>query len=173
MLDDGDIDQNDVDTFFEGVLNFFVKAYNYFVAWLPLDDGFIKHSIRIDFEKRNEATFDYIETILQTFNRIHKAIVQDQSILNVVEEEFLDYQALSNHDFLCNIWESAELSDNGHRTDVTWGHLKPKLPFLSKIAESALVVPHSNASEVRVFFPSFEKIRLSSDLDSILEGHLV
>ena len=71
---------------------FFVKVYNYCVEWLPLDDAFIKHSVLVDFERRNEVTFDYIETSLQIFNRIHKAIVQDPSILDAVEEEFLDYQ---------------------------------------------------------------------------------
>ena len=36
--------------------------------------------------------------------------------------------------------------------DVTWGHLKSQLLHLSKIDESALVVPHSNSSEQIVFF---------------------
>ena len=148
MLDDGDIDQNDADKFFEGVRNFFVKTCNYCVESLQLDDVFIKHSVLVDFEKRNEVTFHYRQTISQTFNKIHKAIVQDPSILNVVEEEFLDYQALSNHYIPDNIWGSAKLSDNGHRTDGIWGHPKPKLPLLSKIAESVLVVLHSNASQV-------------------------
>ena len=90
------------------------------------------------------------QTIPQIFNRIHKAIVQDSSILNVVGE-FLDYQAPSSHNIPDNIWQSAKLSDNGHWMDVTWGYLKPKLILLSKIAESVLVVPHSNASEGKLF----------------------
>ena len=96
-----------------------------------------------DFEKRNDVTFDYIETILLIFNRIHKA-VQDPSILNVTEEEFLDCQALSNHDIPDNIWESAKLSDNGYQ-------MSPKLPLLSKIATYVFVVPHSNANEENFF----------------------
>ena len=93
---------------------FFVTVYNYCVEWLPFDDAFIKHLVLVDFQNRNEVTFDYIESVLQIFNRIPKAIVQDPSILNVVEEEFLDYQVLSNHDIPDNIWESAKLSDSGH-----------------------------------------------------------
>ena len=91
-----------------------------------------------------------IEAILQIFNRTHKTFVQDPYILNVVEE-FLDYQAFSNHDIPENIWESAKISDNGHQMDVIWDHLKAKFPYLSKIAESVLVVPHSNSIEERVF----------------------
>ena len=72
------------------------------------------------------------------------------SILNVVEE-FLVYYALLNHDTRDNIWESAKLFENGHQMDVIWGLLKPKLPHLSKIAESVLVVLHSNSSEERGF----------------------
>ena len=76
-------------------------------------------------------------------------MIQDPSILNVVEE-FLNYQALLNYDI--PVWESAKLSENGHQMDVIWGHLKPKLPHLSKIGESVLVVPYSNSSEERVLF---------------------
>ena len=94
----------------------------------------------------------------------------DPSILNFVEE-FLDYHALLNHDIPDNIWEAAKLFENGHQKDVIRGLLKPKLPHLSKIAESVLVVLCSNSIEERGF-SSFEKIRLSSDLDSILESHL-
>ena len=90
-------------------------------------------------------------------------MIQDPSILNVVEE-FLNYQALLNHDIPDNIWESAKLSENGHQMDVIWGHLKPKLPHSRKTAESVLVVLHSNSSE---------EMRPGSDLDSILESHLL
>ena len=96
--------------------------------------------------------WDYhIEAILQIFNRINKAIVQHPSILNVAEE-FLDYRALLNHNIPDNIWESVKLPENGHQMDVIFDHLKPQLLHLSKIAESALVVPYSNSSEERVFF---------------------
>ena len=54
--------------------------------------------------------WDYhIEAILQIFSGIHKTIAQYHcSILNVVDE-FLDYQALLNHNIPDNIWESAKL----------------------------------------------------------------
>ena len=92
-----------------------------------------------------------IEAILQIFNKTHKAMIQDPSILNIVED-FLNYQALLNHDIPYNIWESAKLSENGHQMDVIWDHLKPQLLHLGKIDESVLLVPHSTSSEQRVFF---------------------
>ena len=49
--------------------------------------------------------WDYqIQAILQIFNRIHKAAVQDPSILNVAED-FLDYQTFLNHKIPDNIWD--------------------------------------------------------------------
>ena len=38
-----------------------------------------------------------------------------------------------------------------YRMNVIWGYLKPWLPHLGEIAESLLVIPHSNASEEGVF----------------------
>ena len=62
----------------------------------------------------------------------------------------MNYQALSKHNISGSIWESAEIGDHYYRVDVIWSHLMPKLSNLSEIAESVLVVPHSNAREERV-----------------------
>ena len=44
LLEEGEIDQTEVDQFFDAVRAFFVKAYEYCVQWLPLDDLFMKHA---------------------------------------------------------------------------------------------------------------------------------
>ena len=44
-----------------------------------------------------------------------------------------------------------DIDDKEYRMDVIWGYLKAKLPLLSEIALSVLVIPHSNAGEERVF----------------------
>ena len=51
----GDMSQNDVDCFFNRVHDFFKKAFNYCVKWLLLDDSFIKNSVFVNFEKRNDT----------------------------------------------------------------------------------------------------------------------
>ena len=57
--------------------------------------------------------------------------------------------------FHVQIWKDAEVRATGeethHRMDVIWGFLRSKVPHLAKIALSALVIPHSNAAEERVF----------------------
>ena len=121
------------------------------LQWLPLDDQFLKHCVFVDFEKRSKVTFENIQEVINSFSRINATIINDPAILDTVEEEFLDYQAMAESDIPNDIWEAALKSDGEHRMDIIWGHLEPKLPSLGAIALSVLVVPHSNAGEERVF----------------------
>ena len=140
--------------FFDAVRAFFVKAYEYCVQWLPLDDLFMKHCIFFDFKRRTEVSFAHIEQTITHFKRIHETLMSDPSILNAVEDEFIDYQAMNENDIPQTIWEAAvvgDIRDNQHCMDIIWGYLKPKFPVLTEIALSVLVIPHSNAGEERVF----------------------
>ena len=83
--------------------------------------------------------------------QLNNKLIEDPSLLNTVEEEFMDYQALTKDDIPSSIWEAAEFSDNSYHVDVIWGYFKPWLPHLGEIAETVLVILHSNASEERVF----------------------
>ena len=154
LLEEGEIDQTEVDQFFDAVRAFFVKAYEYCVQWLPLDDLFMKHCIFVDFKRRSEVSFAHIEQTITHFKRIHETLMSDPSILNAVEDEFIDYQAMNENDIPQTIWEAAvvgDIRDNQHRMDIIWGYLKPKFPAHTEIALSVLVIPHSNAGEERVF----------------------
>ena len=154
LLEDGDVDQSDLDKFFDAVWAFFVKAYEYCVQWLPFDNVFIKHCIFVDFKRRVEVSFADVEQTINCFKRIHEMLISDPSLLDLVEEELMDYQAMSDNDIPQMIWDTAlvgDIRDNLHRMDVIWGYLKEKLPRLTEIALSVLVIPHSNAGEERVF----------------------
>ena len=71
------------------------------------------------------------------------------------------YQTMSKTDIPEHVWEESavikkEDIDGGktltyHRMDMIWGHLRDKLPNLSKVAVSLLTIPHSNSAEERVF----------------------
>ena len=77
--------------------------------------------------------------------------MSDPSILNAVEDEFINYQAMNENDIPQTIWEAAlvgDIRDNQHRMDIIWGYLKPKFHLLTEIALSVLVIPHSNAGAV-------------------------
>ena len=124
LFSNGDIAQNNVDCFFNGVRDFFVKAFNNCVKWLQLDDSFIKSSVFVDFEKRNGISFDGVQEVIQSCNVIINNLTEEPSLLNTVEEEFMDYQAMTKDNILSTIWEAAKLSDNSYYMDVIWCYLK-------------------------------------------------
>ena len=100
--------------------------------------------------------------------------MSDPSILNAVEDEFINYQAMNENDIPQTIWEAAlvgDIRDNQHRMDIIWGYLKPKFPLLTEIALSVLVIPHSNASEERVF-STIQKNKTDFRSQLQLEGSL-
>ena len=105
----------------------------------------------VDFEKKNDINFDSIQEVIQSFMIINNKLIEDPSLLNTVEEEFMDYQGLTKDDILSSIREASKFFDNDYRMNVIWGYLKRRLPHLGEIEKSVLVIPQSNASDERVF----------------------
>jgi hypothetical protein len=83
-----------------------------------------------------------------------------------LHEEFTDYQLLDESDVPNDVWEDAKIrvqegaaAATTHRMDAIWGYLgkckmadgRVRFGRLAKIAQIVLVIPHSNASEERVF----------------------
>lgn len=86
-----------------------------------------------------------------------------------LQEEFIEYQLLEDTDIPDDIWKEALTfvkETNGqeeqfHRMDTIWGYLSQckradgslKYPILAKVAhcQAVLILPHSNASEERIF----------------------
>lgn len=112
-------------SFFDDVCIFFVKMDK----CLPFDKAFIKCSAFTDFEKRNEITFVYRQTIFQDFIKTYKVAAENSSILNFVEEQFIDYLAFSRYHISENIGESAKTSDNDYQMDLIWATIFPNNPF--------------------------------------------
>lgn len=84
--------------------------------------------------------------------------------LTKLEEEFVDYQLLRDHDIPASVWKDARTDnesgeDGYYRLDVLWNYLSTlrsgdgyeRFKRLSKIAKLVLIIPHSNADEERVF----------------------
>ena len=93
----------------------------------PIDDEFLKACIFVDFGKCNNVTFRDIET---TITNINQHIIDDPSMLDTVEEQFLNFQALAETDIPTNVWEEAVVQETEQETfyhmDIIWGYLKPK-----------------------------------------------
>ena len=81
LLDDGDINQIQVDMFFDGVRTFYGRAYDYCVQWLPLH--LLKSCAFVDFGKRLEVDFSHGEQTIASFSRISKVISENPSLINV------------------------------------------------------------------------------------------
>ena len=83
--------------------------------------------------------------------------------VNKLGEEFIEYQLLQLSDIPESVWESSIVhvieEARHHRMDVVWGYMSEmknadgtaRFPRLSKVAQLALILPHSNAEEERVF----------------------
>ncbi len=161
LLDEGDISLQSIDKFYDGVREFYNTAFAYCTKWLPLDNPLLKNCVFIDFNKRNKCSMDNVEGVLTALEHIHSDIVNDPRAVDVLEEEFLVYQTMSEGDIPDHIWKESTVTEKldvesgetitYHRMDMIWGHLRNKLPNLSKVALSCLTIPHSNAAEERVF----------------------
>ena len=131
---------------------------------------------------------DSVECIEYFVNRF--PFLQDLTTpreMELLQEEFVSYQLLRDHDIPADIWDCARVGDDGNAyfcMDVVWGHLctvktigssELKYRHLGKVAKSVLVIPHSNASEERVFSlvrknktPFRPNLKLDGTLSSIL-----
>ena len=75
----------------------------------------------VDFEKRTSVSFSHIEQTVSRFTRIHERLVEDVSMLNAVEEQFLDYPASVESDIPESVGDPAQITDEQHAKDVTGG----------------------------------------------------
>ena len=82
-----------------------------------------------------------------------------------LQEQFIDYQLLSNNSIPQHVWNDATVKTDEDgtpclfRMDVIWGQLNaiksadgaPRFHLLAQVALTVLCLPHSNAEEERVF----------------------
>ena len=113
-----------VDSFFDGVCEFYSMAYKYCKKCLPLDDDFLKHCEFIDFESRSEVSLDGVQAMTQKFTITQNNNLVDPEKFDKSEEEFLTYQAIAGKEIPGYVWKEALVrSDNNksyHCMDVIW-----------------------------------------------------
>ena len=174
-----DIMEGDCNRFFDAVRAFYETAYNYCKKWLPLDNPFLKNCQFVDFKTRSQVTFDNVSEMICQIKTLHGHYITDPVQLDLLEEEFLQYQSLAQSDVPSYIWVKVAVCDSNtvvfHRMDIVWAYLREPFPLLSKIALSILTIPHSNAAEERVFSmikknktAYWANLDLSGSLDSIM-----
>ena len=148
--------------FYNAVAAFYRAAAQYAVAKLPFNDKVLENSRFVNFEKRREHDFTMVEFFLQRFQHHLQMTVDEQEKL---QEQFIDYQLLSNNSIPQHVWNDATVKTDEDgtpclfRMDVIWGQFNaiksadgaPRFHLLAQVALTVLCLPHSNAEEERVF----------------------
>ena len=158
LFEDGEISALDKQKFFAGVLAFYSEAFSYGVEKLPINDSVLKHSIFADISKRESVSIDDVLLFVEKFH-----LDFNPEIINLLSEQFLDYQLLNDHDIPNSGWQNACTMDDDrnkyYRVDILWGYIskmkdcigKHNFDILFNVVELVLVLIHSNASKERVF----------------------
>lgn len=189
LLEDGDVGEPEVKRFYKGVRSFYTTAMQYITCTYPLNDDVLQHAKFINFEMREQVTFDSVEYFVHRFP--HLLDLRSPREIEALQEEFISYQLLSDTDIPTNVWENAKVGEDEdvyYRIDALWGHLcqmptvgssQPRFSRLAQVARSVVVIPHSNASEERVFSmvrknktPFHPNLGLDGTLSSIIQVKL-
>ena len=78
LLEDGLIDQADVNRFYLAARWFLIKAVDYLIKWCPLKDPLLHHSSWIDFRNRHKCSFMSVEFFVDTYTHIFQQIDRDK-----------------------------------------------------------------------------------------------
>ena len=158
LFEDGEISALDKEKFFAGAPAFCSEAFSYGVEKLPINDSVLKHSIFADISKRESVSIDDVLLFVEKFH-----LDFNPEIINLLSEQFLDYQLLNDHDIPNSGWQNACTMDDDrnkyYRVDILWGYIskmkdcigKHNFDILFNVVELVLVLIHSNASKERVF----------------------
>lgn len=161
LVNDGSVDERKRDQFYAGVRSFYETAAAEALSKLPLDDETLKHAKFVNFAQREHCSFDDVEFFVTRYPTLLSLSAPE---LEMMQEEFIEYQLLEHSNIPDSVWEEAKLKDDSDqasafRMDVIWGYLSSlkltngtlKFGRISKVAKIVLVLPHSNAGEERVF----------------------
>ncbi|CAB4033388.1 Hypothetical predicted protein [Paramuricea clavata] len=111
LLDEGDINLPSIDTFYDGVREFYSTAFEYCTKWLLLNNTLLKNGVFVDFKKRNQCSMDNVEEVLSALEHIHSDLINDPRAMDILEEEFLAYQAMAETDIPEHIWKESVFTE--------------------------------------------------------------
>ena len=82
--------------------------------------------------------FDSVQCRVEFFDTINWQLIECPKLLDTLEEEFMEYQAMVKGDTPQHISGEAFVKDTSqsdrYRMDKVWGYLRQRFPLLSKIA---------------------------------------
>ena len=142
--------QPEVSRFQEAVQKYHITCFAYAKKTLPLNDELLINAKFIDVKNREKVNFSKVQYFVERFPIL--SCYKEPEMYQLLMKEFLDFQLLRDND----IKDVLECSDLGKawkllydmKSDVT--NVK-KFSCLSKVVETILVIPNSNAQSERIF----------------------
>ena len=90
--------------------------------------------------------FDSVQRTVESSDTINQQLIERPELLDTLEEEFMEYQAMVKGDVSQHIWNETFVKytsqSNHYHMDMVWGCLQQRFPLPSEIALAILVVPH-------------------------------
>lgn len=176
LLNDGDIGEHAHAKFLGGARSFLVRVATCLQKWCPIDDELLVNAEWLDFNKWQQKNFMAVEFFVCKFPHLFQNIDMD-----ILAEQFLAYQVLPDDAIPSSVKRDMDLNpEDPLRVDALWTYLnsrrapgthQPEFDQLFKVAASVLTIPHSNASEERIF-SLINKNKTSSRSSLALEGTL-
>jgi len=181
LFDEGDITAHQLKVFYKAVRAFYVRAVEYLLKWCPFTDDLLKHSTWINFEHRAERNFSSVEFFISLYPKLFVNMNMEE-----LHDQFISYQLLVTDDVIQIVREMSGLQneEDVHRIDDLWSYLgsikvpgtnKQEFDLLVKVAQCVMTIPHSNASEERIFSlinknktPSRSSLQAENTLSSLL-----
>lgn len=65
LLEDGDVSQAEVSSFYRSARAFFLKAMEYSLANLPISDALLKNAAFVNFSERESTDFSQVEYFVE------------------------------------------------------------------------------------------------------------
>ena len=123
LLNGGDIADSEETKFYDGVRRFYTTATEYIKTTYPLKDDVLLHAKFVNFERREECGFDSVEFFVHRYS--HLQGLTSPSEMELLQEEFISYQLLSDTDIPSRIWDEAKVGEDDvyYRVDVLWKYL--------------------------------------------------
>ena len=132
LFEDEEISGLDEQKFFAGALAFYSEAFSFGVEKLPINDSVLKHSIFADASKRESVSTDDVLFFVEKFH-----FNFNPETINLLSEQFLDYQLLNDHDIPDSVWQNACTMDDDrnkyYRVDILWGYISQRKDCIGSI----------------------------------------
>ena len=107
-----------------------MTTYSHCVKWLPLDHPFYKSCVFVNFGEQDSVSFTDVENVISSFDSLHAKFIEDPSVSNTIEEEFMDYLFFAEEQISSDIQKKAEMSDRSYQMDIVQDFLRIALPNL-------------------------------------------